>query len=60
MTDKKQANMGKIFPEISAKTLENKPETLPADAKGKVTLVGVALPFAGESAAAGFLAESFL
>ena len=42
MTDKKKANMGKIFPEISAKTLENKPATLPADAKGKVTLVGVA------------------
>jgi len=33
MTDKKQANIGKIFPEISAKTLENKPATLPVDAK---------------------------
>jgi len=42
MTDKKQANLGKLFPEISAKTLENKPAKIPVDAKGKVTLVGIA------------------
>ena len=42
MTDKKEANIGKIFPEVSAKTLEGKPAKIPDDAKGRVTLVTVA------------------
>lgn len=29
MTDKKESNIGKIFPEISAKTLEGKPAKIP-------------------------------
>lgn len=42
MTDKKQVNIGKKFPEVSANTLEKKPAVIPDDARGKVTLVTVA------------------
>jgi len=42
MTDKKQVNVGKKFPQVSAKTLEDKPAVIPDDARGKVTLVTVA------------------
>ncbi len=42
MTDQANPNIGKKFPEVSAETLEGKPQNVPGSAKGLVTLVTVA------------------
>ena len=42
MTEQKNPNLGKKFPEITAPSLAKTPESIPASAQGKVTLVVVA------------------
>ena len=42
MTDSNTPNIGKKFPKVTAETLEGTKETVPDDARGKVTLVTVA------------------